>query len=93
MATKAALEQLLQKNRPPKPQLVRGAGMSLSTDQVAVTPKERKPKRVKRGYALREDLIHKCKRIAVREDKPLYQIMEEGLELLISSRSTHPSED
>ena len=62
--------------------------MRLSTEQSSPPPPvERKPKRVKRGYALREDLIHKCKRIAVRERRPLYVIMDEALELLINARA------
>ncbi len=38
-----------------------------------------KHKRVNRGYKLREDLIKGCKRIAVEEDRKLYEVMEEAL--------------
>ena len=36
-------------------------------------------KRVNRGYKLREDLIKACKRIALEEDRKLYEVMEEAL--------------
>ncbi len=38
------------------------------------------PVRVNRGYKLREDLIKACKRIALEEDRHLYDVMEEALE-------------
>jgi hypothetical protein len=38
------------------------------------------PKRVNRGYMLREDLIKAFKRLAVDEDRKLYEVMEEALE-------------
>lgn len=38
------------------------------------------PVRVNRGYKLREDLIKACKRIALEEDRNLYEVMEEALE-------------
>jgi predicted DNA-binding protein (UPF0278 family) len=37
------------------------------------------PKRVNRGYKLREDLIKDCRRIALEEDQALYEVMEEAL--------------
>jgi hypothetical protein len=49
--------------------------------------KEPMPKRVNRGYKLREDLIKKCKRIALDEDRNLYEIMEEALELYLASHA------
>ncbi len=36
--------------------------------------------RKKRGYALREDLVKACKRMALEEDRTLYEVMEEALE-------------
>ena len=36
-------------------------------------------KRINRGYALREDLILDCKRIALEEGRKLYEVMEEAL--------------
>ena len=38
-----------------------------------------KPKRVNRGYALREDIIKRCKSLAIDMNKPLYEIMESAL--------------
>ena len=37
------------------------------------------PKRVNRGYKLREDLIKDCRRIALEEDQALYKVMEAAL--------------
>ena len=36
-------------------------------------------KRVNRGYKLREDLIKSLKRVALEEDRLLYEVMEEAL--------------
>ena len=36
-------------------------------------------KRVNRGYALNEDLIFKCKRIALEEKRKLYEVMNDAL--------------
>jgi hypothetical protein len=44
------------------------------------------PKRVNRGYSLREDLIKEFKLIAVREDRNLYEVMEEALEQYLARR-------
>lgn len=38
------------------------------------------PKRVSRGYKLREDLIKSLKRIALEDDRLLYEVMEEAIE-------------
>jgi hypothetical protein len=43
-------------------------------------------KRVNRGYKLREDLIKDCKRIAIDEDKMLYEVMEEAIEQYIERK-------
>lgn len=37
------------------------------------------PKRTKRGYAFREDLVKACKQIALDSDRLLYEVMEEAL--------------
>ena len=42
--------------------------------------------RIKPGYSLRKDLLRECKRIAFEEDRNIYEIIEEGLEMVISSR-------
>jgi hypothetical protein len=51
--------------------------IALPPNEDSGTPKQ---KRVNRGYALREDLIKELKLIAVREDRNLYQVMEEAFE-------------
>ena len=42
--------------------------------------------RIKPGYSLRKDLIRECKRIAFDEERNIYEIIEEGLEMVINSR-------
>lgn len=49
------------------------------------TEPENEPKRVSRGYKLREDLIKACKRIALEDDRLLYEVMEEALETYINN--------
>lgn len=44
------------------------------------------PIRVNRGYKLREDLIKACKRIALDEDRHLYEVMEEALTTYLAGR-------
>lgn len=44
------------------------------------------PKRVNRGYMLREDLIKEFKLLAVQEDRNLYEVMEEALEEYLARR-------
>jgi len=44
------------------------------------------PERIKPGYSIRKDLIRACKRIAFEEDRNIYEIIEEGLEMVINSR-------
>jgi len=88
----------------PRPQIRRGAGVTLSTQQVepaaesqdriiaevqqsenAETQKRGNaetqlgPKRVNRGYQLREDLIKDLRRVALNEDRKLYEVMEEAI--------------
>lgn len=46
------------------------------------------PLRVNRGYKLREDLIKACKRIALEEDRHLYEVMEEALAAYLAQRAT-----
>jgi hypothetical protein len=44
-------------------------------------------KRVNRGYKLREDLIKACKRIALEEDRKLYEVMEEALAQYVAQKA------
>ncbi len=48
--------------------------------------KQRQPSRVNRGYALREDYVKQLKRIAVEEDRKLYEVMEEALAQYLARR-------
>lgn len=48
--------------------------------------KLRQPARVNRGYALREDYVKQLKRIAVEEDRKLYEVMEEALAQYLARR-------
>jgi hypothetical protein len=79
-----------------QPKIRRGEGVRLSTEIPAAEPEapesqnrtsaishKRTPasvKRVNRGYKLREDLIKDLRRIALDEDKALYEVMELALE-------------
>lgn len=42
--------------------------------------------RIKPGYSIRKDLLRECKRLAFEEDRNIYEIIEEGLEMVINSR-------
>ncbi len=50
------------------------------------TNAQEQPKRINRGYKLREDLIKAYKRIALEEDRKLYEVMEEALEAYLEQR-------
>jgi hypothetical protein len=54
------------------------------------TASSSEPKRVSRGYKLRVDLVKACKRLALEEDRNLYEIMEEALEDYLSRKSRGP---
>jgi len=85
---KDKLNQMLDQKPP-----VKGKPLSLSTeaptDEIAqshnriIAPtqqlKPSTPKRTKRGYAFREDLVKACKQIALDSDRLLYEVMEEAL--------------
>jgi len=45
-----------------------------------------KPKRINRGYQLREDLVKALKRVALDEDRNLYEVMEEAFEQYLAQR-------
>ena len=94
----------------PKPEIRRGQGVRLSTEDAPVAaPQERaiaasqsskiaetqkrtnaetqeKPKRVNRGYMLREDLIRDMRVLAVQEGRNLYEVMEEAFEAYLERR-------
>lgn len=96
---KVNLDDLLKKDIPQGP-IRRGSGFHLSTEEATsepqqshnrtIAPNEQEkdmPKRVNRGYKLREDLIKQCKRVALEEDRNLYDVMEEALERYLASRA------
>lgn len=47
-----------------------------------------RPKRVNRGYMLREDLIKGLRLLAVEEDRKLYEVMEEALAEYLARRTS-----
>jgi len=54
--------------------------------QDRMNAESRQPSRVNRGYALREDYVKQLKRIAVEEDRKLYEVMEEALAQYLARR-------
>ena len=50
-----------------------------------------RPKRIKRGYELRSDLIGRLKRIALDEERKLYEVMEEAFEVYLAHRDNDQS--
>jgi hypothetical protein len=52
-------------------------------------PQEQKQKieRIKPGYSLRKDLIKKIKQIALDEERPIYEVLEDAMQMLIDSKS------
>jgi len=98
---KDKLNNLLN-NQPPKPEIRRGVGYKLSTDENAQTQESEitlshnntsvkpiTPERVTRGYRFREDLIDTYKMRALKTKRKLYQVMEEALEEYLVN---HPEE-
>ena len=68
-----------------EPTLPLPASIPQVPEQVAPIPqpvptKATQPKRSKLGYAIRDDLIKKCKQIALDEDRFVYEVVEELLE-------------
>jgi len=93
MPAKKDLGTLLGKETTP-PEIRRGQGMRLSTEggedrtsadaheRISAQSQKREsagPRRINRGYALREDLVKRLKRVALEEDKKLYEVMEDAL--------------
>ena len=60
--------------------------ISAKTQQRENAETQKKPKRVNRGYMLREDLVKKLRLLAVQEDRNLYEVMEEALEQYLERR-------
>jgi hypothetical protein len=65
---------------------VSSAAQTLSTPSTTQAIPTQTVERIKPGYSLRKDLIRACKRIAFEEDRNIYEIIEEGLEMVIKSR-------
>jgi len=101
MVARGKLDDLLA-GEGTKPVIRRGQGVHLSTDESppvvlgAQDPSisETHPvtaKRINRGYMLREDLILGCKRLALRDGRKLYEVMEDALsEYLSRHEQTDP---
>lgn len=86
----------------PLPEIRRGQGMRLSTEQsqgergTAETHDRTNAQshkgtaearaRINRGYALREDLVKELKRVALDDDRKLYEVMDEALEQYLARR-------
>src|SRR5262249_47397784 len=45
-----------------------------------------RPRRVNRGYKIREDLVKALKRVALDEDRKLFELMEEAFERYLTSK-------
>ncbi len=78
--TQNRLKKMLSSEKP----IQKGKPLELSTESSAKTHDRtiaptQQYKRVNRGYKLREDLIKECKRLALEQDKMLYEVMEEAL--------------
>lgn len=69
----------------------RGIERETCMAEKTVTEDEPQVIRVNRGYKLREDLIKECKRIAIDDDKHLYDVMEEALVEYIKKRRSQVS--
>jgi hypothetical protein len=58
----------------------------IASSQKRETAKTQGPKRINRGYMLREDLVKEFKLIAVREDRNMYEVMEQALQEYLERR-------
>jgi hypothetical protein len=67
------------RTHPPTPSLAQASARAATTTD---------PIRVSRGYNLRADLVKACKRIALEEERPLYEVMEEALEAYLAHKSS-----
>jgi hypothetical protein len=80
----------------PTPALRRGKGIRLSTDEDSKESRKEEKKlsrkeepevvRKKFNYAVRVDFMKTCKRLALEEDKKLYQVIEDALEMYLRHR-------
>ena len=59
------------------------------TQKRTIAETQGKPKRVNRGYMLREDLIRDMRVLAVQEGRNLYEVMEEAFEAYLERRKGH----
>lgn len=51
-----------------------------------IAESQTKPKRINRGYMLREDLLRRLRLLAVHDDRHLYEVMEEAFEEYLQRR-------
>lgn len=85
---------------PTAPAIQRGRGVQLSTtaqEESAETPERqnartpereiaRESQRTSRGFAIRADLVKAMKRVALDEDRHLYEVLEEAVEQYLERR-------
>ncbi len=45
------------------------------------------PKRIKTNYEIRQDLVKQIKRVATDDDKKIYEVIEEALQLYLHNRA------
>ncbi len=93
--TKDSLKKMLAEEKKP---IQKGKPLELSTESSAKTHERtiaspQQYKRVNRGYKLREDLIKECKRLALEQDKMLYEVMEEALTAYLQTTETSATPD
>lgn len=88
MTKKTNLTTLIEAHVRPPHDLKRGKGFVLSTDAAPANeapvpaspaPAHSPPKRVNRGFTIREDVIKLLRHVAFEEDRHLYEVVEEAL--------------
>ena len=82
MATKRDLGSALNGNKPDNTSMVRGKPFGLSTDQAdTFTPSPEKEPYIKRDNAkIKPTILKQFKLLAVKQDRKLYDVMEEALQ-------------
>lgn len=69
-----------------RPNAVSQNGEIAQSQKRTIAETQGKPKRVNRGYMLREDLIRDMRVLAVQEGRNLYEVMEEAFEAYLEQR-------
>ena len=89
LSTEIAPETPAAQQQPGADQEIENSGNQeeIKTEAPKVEPS--KPKRVKPGYELRDDLVKAVKRIALDEERHNYEVVEQALEEYIQRRHPH----